>query len=107
MPWRLPALSRLGADLELPERHVLGDVRLLRQAEDPLADDVALDLVGPAVDRRCRRAEELRRYAAAERRLRAGEHGPRAADVGGRVPPLPRDVRGHQLSERLLRTGAA
>ena len=38
--------------LDLPEGETLVRVRLLRQAEGALTDDVALDLIGAAVDRR-------------------------------------------------------
>src|SRR6056297_2481220 len=42
---------------ELAEGDDLVLVRLLRQAEDALADDVLLHLIGAAVDRRCLREQ--------------------------------------------------
>src|SRR5580704_18061333 len=40
-----------GIPPHLPERHVAIHLRLLRQTQHALADDVALDLVGAAADR--------------------------------------------------------
>ena len=44
--------ARADARLHIPERNRLVDLGFLRQAEYTFTDDVALDLVGPATDRR-------------------------------------------------------
>src|SRR5260370_25063558 len=72
---------------QVAERDVPRYVGFLRQAEDPLADHVALDLVGAAVDGRRRRGQRLHRHRAAERPARAGQRPERAADLGGGISP--------------------
>src|SRR4051812_29810479 len=47
----------LGADLEIAERGVPVDLGVLGQTEHPLADEVALDLVGAAGDGAGRRRQ--------------------------------------------------
>src|SRR3954451_8368977 len=55
--------GRLRADLQLLERDVTVDLRLLRQTEHALPDDVALHLVGPAGDARRRGRQDAERPA--------------------------------------------
>src|SRR5262245_45255085 len=52
------SLLDLGADLEIAERARRVDAGVLREAEDPLADDVAHHLVAAAGDATTRRAEQ-------------------------------------------------
>src|SRR5919107_3378687 len=76
----------VGEPRELAERHVLVGPGVTGQAEDPLGDDVALDLIGPATGAGAPLAEELLApglvevLAAEERPRRPGDgHG----QVGG------------------------
>src|SRR5882724_9975376 len=46
------AVGSLGPHLQLAERHIAIDLGLLGESEHPLADDVALHLVGPPGDTR-------------------------------------------------------
>src|ERR1700722_6916774 len=66
--WKRPSLAGLGlgappggAAEDLAERLVRVGARLAGQAEDPLADDVALDLVAAAGDRHDPAVEEVQR----------------------------------------------
>src|ERR1700744_4425982 len=78
----------LGADGEVIERDVPVGPRLLVQAEQPLADDAALDLVGAACDRGARAAQRAVLYLAAAAGVRAGQQalGPEHRHPG--VPAL-------------------
>src|SRR5580658_1249143 len=87
----------------LAERYFPADIRLAGKAEDPLADDRALDLVGAARDRDAGHRDQDLGDRAAERRLRPGEQAGRPGDRPVHPRCLPGDVAAGQLSERALR----
>src|SRR5260370_32775626 len=89
----------LRPDLELAEGHRLDaiGVRLLREPEDPLADDVLLHLVAPAVDRdRRREKRELLRHSPA-RSVGTHEHPVRPEDLETEIARQTRDAAHEQL----------
>src|SRR5207253_6717175 len=93
------ARGALRPDLELAEGHRLDavGVRLLGEPEDPLADDVLLHLVAPAVDRHRRREQrELLRHSPAGS-LGAHEHPLRPEDLEAQVAGQARDLAHEQL----------
>src|SRR5207248_8704701 len=89
--WLPPSNSgALRTDAQLAEREVAVDIRLSRQAEHPLADDVALDLAGAAGDGEHRR-EEQRGGGSAARRIvgvpgLTGCTGDRHPEIGAALP---------------------
>src|SRR6266568_1654406 len=88
------ARGALRPDLELAEGHRLDavGVRLLREPEYPLADDVLLHLVAAAVDRHRRREQgELLRHSTAGG-LAAHEHPVRPEDLEPQVTRQARDL---------------
>src|SRR5262249_34854449 len=100
-------LSRLRADLQLPERNVPGDVGLAGQSEHALADDRALDLIGATVDGWTGCGEHLHGDRSLQRSVEARKHALRTADLRCGIPPLARDVRSHELADRRLAAGLA
>src|SRR5918994_9847 len=86
-PAMLPSCSRLGAENVLP-RHVARHVRVLGQAEDPLAEDVTHDVGCPAFDRVGLRPQEAARQRSTV--VAVGEPGGAAALSTLRVLALPR-----------------
>src|SRR5215218_1472255 len=77
----------------LGERHVAVDLGLARQSEHALADDVALDLVGAAADRREERVERQEVGVVTEPVLAPVEEGLAAHDQPLDVGPLVEDPR--------------
>src|SRR5947209_8784432 len=93
------ARGALRPDLELAEGHRLDaiGVRLLREPEDPLADDVLLHLVAPAVDRHRRREQrELLRHSSA-RSVGTHEHPVWPEDLEPEITRQTRDAAHEQL----------
>ena len=77
--WSAAGDGRLG---DVAERHVAVDLGLARQAEHALADDVALDLVGAAADRREEGVQRQEVGVVAERVVAAVRGGPRRRRSG-------------------------
>src|SRR4029079_5952199 len=68
--------------------------RFLREAERPFADDVALDLIGPAEDRECLSREDLRRdRVRGQTSGRFGEGVAAVRSVGMQRGPCAEDAR--------------
>src|SRR5947199_6000449 len=108
-PGEPSARGALRPDLELAEGHRLDavGVRLLREPENPLADDVLLHLVAAAVDRhRGREQGELLRHSPA-RGLGAHEHPVRPEDLEPQIAGQARDLAHEQLRGVGLGAGPA
>src|SRR5439155_3905702 len=93
------ARGALRPGLELAEGHRLDaiGVRLLREPEDALADDVLLHLAAPAVDRHRRREQrELLRHSSA-RSVGTHEHPVRPEDLEPEIARQTRDAAHEQL----------
>jgi len=67
--------------LHLVERHIAVDLRVLREPQHAFTDDIALDLLGAALDAVHEGAERHHRDRAAARSSVAHEH-PAGADDG-------------------------
>src|SRR4051812_42119394 len=81
------------------ERRSLVRVRLLGEAEHPLAEDVALHLVRPAVDRRAGREQDHLLERAAVGRVLAHEHRLGTEDLAADLAIEPEHVAHHQLRD--------
>ena len=90
---------------QVAERDVLVDPRLTGEAEHPLADDVALDLVGAAADGdHERRGDHLERPIV-EQGVVAGQHPVRPLDVERGTAEAVQVERGRELLDRHHRGG--
>jgi hypothetical protein len=78
---------------------VVARAGLARQAEDSLADDRPLDLVGAAGDRDRRHRQDDLGHHSAERRIRPGQHGPRPGDHRMHPCRLAGDAAAGQLAQ--------
>src|ERR1700728_186223 len=101
-----PSLAGLGLGAppggvaeDLAERLVRVGARLAGQAEDPLADDVALDLVAAAGDRHDPAVEEVHRRRVAWLAVGPGD-APPARDLHRRRRPQWRDDNKPPLDQR-------
>ena len=92
-------LRASAAAWQLGVRHALVHARLPGQAEDALADDVALDLVGPAGQPVARRAEDMLGPREAIRLAGVGGD-PRSEQGGGQLADAHQVLRGDQLADR-------
>src|SRR5881397_3221426 len=80
-------------------------LRFAGQAQGALADDVALDLVGAAVDRVGAREQEQRLFARELVRRRVRQQGRHTPDVHGELAECLVPVRPRQLGDRRFGTG--
>src|SRR5205085_6205305 len=101
-----PAPPASSVHEQLAIRGVLRRSGLLRQPEDALADDVALYLVGPAVDRRPGREERHLLHEPFARRVLAEDHAVGADDLVADLALQPQEVAHHQLRNVRLGAGA-
>src|SRR5215469_6928724 len=98
----IPLLLALRAHAQLVERSGPVDTRVLGQAEHALADDVPLDLAGPAGNRVARRGDDRRRHCLQLLRIESGELV--TEYVGGDIASESPEVGPGQLGYRAART---
>src|SRR2546423_11127131 len=97
---------RSAVDEELAVGRVLGRTRFLGQSKDTLADDVALYLVGAAVDRCPGREQRDLLHEAGTGRVLPEDHAVGADDLVADLTLQPKQVAHHELRDVGFGTGA-